>query len=161
MANRPEQLIDQLGLKPHPEGGYFKEIFRSSQKVNPQDSRSERDGLTVILFLLYKGQISKWHRVRSDESWHFVEGSPLQLYQVDDEMETVEQKTIGNVTEEHGAVEVVPANSWQAAESSGLYSLVSCAVGPGFNFDDFEMLNDFPELSEKLTEQLPDYLRFI
>lgn len=161
MSNRPEQLIEQLGLKPHPEGGCYKEIFRSSKKVQPQDDRPERDGLTVILFLLYKGQISKWHRVRSDESWHFLEGSPLQLYQVDGEMETVEEKTLGSTAEDDSAVEVVPADSWQAAESTGLYSLVSCTVGPGFDFEDFEMLKDLPGLSDKLTEQLPDFLRFI
>src|SRR5699024_10098739 len=132
MSVKPEKLIEQFGLEPHPEGGYFKEIFRSSEKVNPQDNRTRRDALTVIFYLLYKGQISKWHRVRSDESWHFLEGSPLRLYLVDDEMQNVEQKTLATSVAEYNPVEVIAADTWQAAESTGLYTLVSCTVGPGF-----------------------------
>src|SRR5215510_13188986 len=83
MHKRARDLINELGLQPHPEGGYFREIFRSGQKVQPLDERSERSALTTIYFLLIKGQYGRWHRVASDETWHFYEGDPLELYWID------------------------------------------------------------------------------
>ena len=73
MHKRAEDLITELGLQPHPEGGYFRESFRSAHKVQPLDERSLRSALTTIYFLLIKGQHGRWHRVASDETWHFYE----------------------------------------------------------------------------------------
>ena len=80
MHNRAKDLIRELRLQPHPEGGYFREIFRSAHKVQPLDERSARCALTTIYFLLVKGQHGRWHRVASDEAWHFYEGDPLEIY---------------------------------------------------------------------------------
>ena len=80
MRKRAKELISELDVKPHPEGGYFREIFRSKHKVQPLDERSARSALTTIYFLLTKGQYGRWHWVASDEMWHFSEGDPLELY---------------------------------------------------------------------------------
>lgn len=155
MPGRSEELIELLNLEPHPEGGYFKEVFRSPNNVQPQDDRPLRSALTVIYFLLQEGDTSKWHRVRSDEAWHFLEGDPLQLYMMDDKMEAIAQKTLYTPTKDHNAVEVVPANTWQAAECTGNYALVSCSVGPGFDFEDFEMMNK--HRCNELQKSHPDF----
>ena len=79
MHRRAAELIRELGLAPHPEGGFFREIFRSTLLVEPCDGRSRRSALTAIFFLLAQGQVSRWHSVRSDEVWHLYEGGPLEL----------------------------------------------------------------------------------
>ena len=135
MHHRAKDLISELGLQPHPEGGYFREIFRSSRKVKPLDERSERSALTTIYFLLLQGQHSRWHRVASDEAWHFYEGDPLVVYWIDDQNGVHEE-----VLASGHPVCVVPGGCWQAAQSRGEYSLVGCTVGPGFDFQDFEMI---------------------
>jgi hypothetical protein len=81
-AGRAAELIATLHLQPHPEGGWFREIFRSPHLVDPRDARPERSALTSIDFLLTQGQFSAWHRVDSDEAWHLLEGGPLRLWLV-------------------------------------------------------------------------------
>ena len=83
MHKRAKDLISELHLQPHPEGGYFREVFRSAHKVQPLDERLARVALTTIYFLLVKGQHRRWHRVASDEAWHFYEGDPLEVYWID------------------------------------------------------------------------------
>lgn len=141
MHNRAKELIAHLGLKPHPEGGYFREIFRSAGQVKPLDERSLRSALTTIYFLLVKGQHSRWHRVASDEAWHFYEGDPLELYWIDSR-DVVHQEMLGAASENSHPAFVVPSGCWQAARPLGEYSLVGCTVGPGFDFQDFEMLSE-------------------
>src|SRR4051812_17293493 len=140
MHKRATELIADLGLQPHPEGGYFRENFRSSRKVQPSDERSPRSALTTIYFLLVKGQHSRWHRVASDEAWHFYEGEPLDLYWID-RADEVHEEVLASGTSGAHSVCVVPAGCWQAARPRGEYSLVGCTVGPGFDFQDFEMIN--------------------
>src|SRR6266480_2328993 len=118
MHNRAADLIGELRLEPHPEGGYFREVFRSPHKVKPMDERSERSALTTIYFLLVKGQHSRWHRVASDEAWHFYEGEPLVLYWIDDRDRLHEE-----VLKNDRPLCVVPAGCWQAASPRGEYSL--------------------------------------
>src|SRR5579862_1795835 len=76
---RAASLIAELGLLPHPEGGYYRELFRSGEPVRPADGRGDRAALTTIYFLLASGQHSRWHRVASDEAWHHYEGDALEL----------------------------------------------------------------------------------
>ena|SRR5436190_4609084 len=135
MHHRATDLISELGLQPHPEGGYFREVFRSSHQVKPLDGRSTRSALTTIYFLLLKGQHSRWHRVASDEAWHFYEGDPLVVYWIDAQSD-VHEEVLGN----GHPLCVVPAGCWQAAKPRGKFSLVGCTVGPGFDFEDFEMI---------------------
>jgi len=137
MHERARELISELRLEPHPEGGYFREVFRSPHEVKPLDERPPRSALTTIYFLLVKGQHSRWHRVASDEAWHFYEGDPLVVYWIDDR-DGVHKEVLGS---KNGLpLCVVPAGCWQAAQPRDEYSLVGCTVGPGFDFQDFEMI---------------------
>ncbi|HEX8319283.1 cupin domain-containing protein [Longimicrobium sp.] len=153
--DRAAQLIATLGLKPHPEGGHYREVFRSSASVQPGDGRGERCGLTTIYFLLSAGEQSRLHRVTSDEAWHFYEGDPLDLLWTGAGPAGLYQARLGPVAACMAPVAVVPAGAWQAARSSGVYTLVGCSVGPGFDFADFQMLGDHPELAEDLCARHP------
>ena len=135
-----EILIETLGLKPHPEGGAFAEIFRSGRTVQPGDGRAPRSALTVIYFLLRSAQQSRWHRVRSDEVWIWIAGAPLLLFEADAPGGSAGRIALGPLGE-GSPVHVVPADRWQAARTTGEYTLVSCTVGPGFDFADFEMVD--------------------
>src|SRR3970040_204526 len=79
MHSRAAELIRTLALRPHPEGGHYGEVFRSSRRVRALDRDVDRAALTTIYFLLTAGEHSRWHRVRADEAWHWCEGDPLEL----------------------------------------------------------------------------------
>jgi uncharacterized protein len=141
MHKRAKELISGLGLQPHPEGGYFREVFRSAHNVQPSDDRSTRSALTTIYFLLTKGQYGRWHRVTSDEVWHFYEGDPAELYWIDSR-DAVHQEVLGTGGSNNRPMCVVPAGCWQAARPMGEYSFLGTDVAPGFEFQDFEMLSE-------------------
>jgi predicted cupin superfamily sugar epimerase len=145
MHARAAELIRLLALEPHPEGGHFVEAFRSGLRVAPPDARGSRCALTVIYFLLVEGAFSRWHRVRSDEAWHWYEGSPLELYTAGPHGGPVTRTTLGTVSSSTAPLHVVPAGWWQAARPLGPYALVGCSVGPGFEFADFSLLASIPE----------------
>ena len=135
-------LIDRYQLQPHPEGGWYRELHRSITLVTRADGL-QRSGFTAILFLLEEGNPSAWHRVHgADESWHFIAGAPLELQLRAQLNEQAQQRLLGFSAErpELDPLVVVPADWWQAARSLGAWSLVSCCVGPGFDFADFELL---------------------
>jgi uncharacterized protein len=142
-------LITTLGLVAHPEGGYYREVYRSPAAVKPLDSRDARSALTTIFFLLPQDQVSRWHRVQSDEVWHFYEGAPLELW-VTRDLSRIEHHRLGPVEPGQQPVLVVPAGSWQAARSTGGYTLVGCTVGPGFDFNDFALATDEPTVAAAL-----------
>ena len=146
---RARELIRILGLQPHPEGGAFREVFRSPLPVRPGDGRPERSALTAIYFILADGGASRWHRVSSDESWCWLEGDPLELWRMTDAAGPARCQTLGPVADGVHAVGVVPAGEWQAARTRGAYTLVACMVGPGFDFADFDMLSDLPAEAER------------
>ncbi|HET8773892.1 MAG TPA: cupin domain-containing protein [Thermoanaerobaculia bacterium] len=129
MSDRARELIESLALQPHPEGGWYRQVYKSSERVTRQADGADRTALTTIYFLLVAGVTSAWHRVDSDEAWHFYEGAPLEL----------STKTETTVLDANNRVHVVPAREWQSARSLGEYTLVGCTVGPGFEFEDFEM----------------------
>lgn len=138
-------LIAQMHLQPHPEGGWYREIHRSAQTVRRSDGQW-RSALTTILFLLQAGEISRWHRVgAADETWHFAAGDPLELLTLAPAGGEVRRQRLGPADRGLAPVAVVEANWWQAARSVGSWSLVSCCVGPGFDFLDFNLLRDLPE----------------
>jgi predicted cupin superfamily sugar epimerase len=141
-VNRPETLIRQLSLRPHPEGGWYSEVFRSIHQVTPDDGRGTRAALTSIYFMLARGQRSRLHRVKSDEAWHFYEGAPIRLLTCDQRFNNLERTTLGPFDGVSRPTHIVPAGHWQAAESDGDYSLVGCTVAPGFDFSDFSMMRD-------------------
>lgn len=139
-------LIARYGLQPHPEGGWYCELHRSSSVVQRGDG-AKRSPLTVILFLLQSGEISRWHRVSgADETWHFAGGDPLELFTLDHSQAAMRRQVLAAPTLDRSTpVAVVSAGCWQAARSMGDWSLVSCCVGPGFDFADFTLLSDLPQ----------------
>jgi uncharacterized protein len=144
MHPRARILIEQLQLEPHPEGGYYRELYRSVIQVEPGDGRAPRSALTTILYLLTQGDFSRWHRVRSEEVWHLCEGGPLELLLTPPELQRVERLRLGAVGVESGPVHAVPALWWQAARPLGAYALAGCTVAPGFEYEDFSLLEDDP-----------------
>lgn len=161
MNTRATRLISSLQLVPHPEGGHFREIHRSTSLVKPDDARGERASLTTIFFLLAAGEVSRWHRVASDEVWHFYEGEPLELFTADADLGRITQQMLGPVAEAARPVQIVPADRWQAARSTGAYTLVGCTVGPGFEFEDFQMLADSPETAKAMRHRHPELAHFL
>jgi predicted cupin superfamily sugar epimerase len=135
MHPRAQQLIDTLGLLPHPEGGWYRQLYKSEVLVKRTSDGEVRTALTTIYFLLVEGIFSAWHRVDSDEVWHFYEGEPLELLTRANEGEPLIVKRLDDVNR----VEIVRARHWQAARPLGAYALVGCTVGPGFEFADFEL----------------------
>ena len=123
------ETIRRLGLIPHPEGGFYREMFRSDERVTLPDGRIRRAS-TAILYLLPAEAWSAWHRVTSDEVWHHYEGAPLRLHRLGYETVTLDRS--------HPQA-VVPAGVWQAAEPAGDAVLCGCTVAPGFEFEDFTM----------------------
>jgi len=137
-ALRARALIDKLDLEPHPEGGSYRELHRSSARV--QTARGDRAAITAIYYLLERNQIARWHVVESDEIWHFYEGSPLELLAYDPEARVLVRHVLGDTREDHQRVAVIRPGFWQAARSLGDFSLVGCSVGPGFDFQDFRFV---------------------
>ena len=134
-------------LKPHPEGGHFRETFRDPLLVSPlkdwdKETVITRASSTAIYFLLARGERSHWHRIDAAEVWHWLAGAPLQLdiAYVSRVSARREHITLGNdfVTGQRPQA-VVPASVWQAAQSLGDWTLVGCTVAPGFEFADFEL----------------------
>lgn len=157
-----KSLIDLLKLLPHPEGGYFRETYRSNEKTVNAEGAS-RSQSTAIYFLLENENKSHFHRIKSDELWFFHQGEPIEiLYFENSELHTIQLGNdfhLGQV-----AQAVIPANVWFAsrlARGTG-YGLVSCTVSPGFDFQDFELakkqnlLLEFPEYSEIIEEMTLD-----
>ena len=151
--------IEVLKLTPHPEGGHYREIFRSTAPVLPCDGRPTRSAITLIHFLLDANQTSAWHRVMSDETWHWSGGGPLDLWLLSPDFNQLQQITIGS-PERDGIepVAVVPAGWWQAARPHQTWSLVQCCVAPGFDFTDFSMLRDIPDALHTMQSLHPELL---
>jgi len=133
MSSEADRLIALLDLKPHPEGGYFRETFRDC----PPAIREGRGHSTAIYFLLKAGEVSRWHRVDAAEVWHFYRGAPLEL-RIGKELYLLGP----NVDEAQAPQVVVPPQAWQSAKSLGDYKLVGCTVAPGFDFAHFELAPD-------------------
>lgn len=154
MSSRAQSLIADLGLQPHPEGGYYREIFRSESRVQPGDQRAERSALTAIYFLLVAGQYSGWHQVLSDEVWSHLEGDALELLCFDATNSQSSTIALGRFAAGGATpIHVVPAGVWQAARPLGEYALLGCYVGPGFDFSDFRMAADDAEMRRIITQQ--------
>jgi len=155
MNTKATQYIKQLGLKKHPEGGYFKEVYRSGEIILPQHlpSRytSRRNLSTSIYFLLEGKQISAFHLLQSDELWHFYDGSKVIIYQ----LERSGQLTIEKLGKEDDCnfQLTIKKDIWFAAEveNKKSFSLFGCTVSPGFDFEDFK-LGKRNELAEKFPE---------
>ncbi|WP_180897828.1 cupin domain-containing protein [Martelella soudanensis] len=133
-----DEIIGALGLKPHPEGGWFAETFRDQAGRDP--SGGGRGASTLIYFLLKAGERSHWHRLHSAvEVWHYYAGAGLRLMRSADG-KTVETQILGpDIVKGERPQGVISAGCWQAAETTGDFTLVGCTVAPGFTFEDFEL----------------------
>ncbi len=164
-----EKIVDQLELIPHPEGGFYKEVYRSSG-VLPKAAlgaafSGDRNYCTSIYFLLTSANFSAFHRIQQDEVWHFYAGSPLTVHVIDAEG-NYSANLVGNLlTDGIQPQFVVPAGCWFASsvESENSFALVGCTVAPGFDFADFELAQradlvaEFPahkNIIERLTRLL-------
>ena len=138
-------LVNKLKLEPHPEGGYFKEVYRSNniipQKALPEGFLGDRTIATAIYFLIEKNNFSALHKIKSDETWHFYYGDALEVIEID-ENGVLTATAIGNNLLEGDTFQyTVKANTWfgSRVKSGGNFSLVGCTVAPGFDFNDFEL----------------------
>src|SRR3954467_13908055 len=129
------EIIARLELRPHPEGGHYRETFRDQTTDTNGRSRS-----TLIYFLLARGERSHWHRVDAVEAWHYYAGAPLALEIARADNGPIERLTLGpDIAAGERPQAVVPVHAWQAAVSLGDWTLVGCTVAPGFEFSGFEL----------------------
>jgi uncharacterized protein len=154
-AGSARALIDQLGLTPHPEGGWYREIYRSDQRV--QTARGSRSAITAIYYLLERDQISRWHVVEADEVWHYYEGAPLELLAYDPDRRALVRSLLGTTRDDQRRVAVVARGIWQAARSLGDFSLLGCSVGPGFDFEDFRFVSSLSQYRLHFEGQLAPF----
>jgi predicted cupin superfamily sugar epimerase len=134
VSDEADDLIRVLNMRPHPEGGNYREVFRD----NPPGGRT-RAHCTGIYFILKAGEQSRWHRIDATEVWHFYRGSPLQLSIAPKNGPAVHHVLGNDIVGGQRPQIVVPPNTWQSAISLGAYTLVGCTVAPGFNFDALEI----------------------
>ena len=141
MSNNPsaqtltaDDVIRLLDLKPHPEGGHFRETFRDQRQVG-----DDRAASTAIYFLLARGERSHWHRVDAVETWHWYAGAPLEL-EIAQSEGPIERVALGNdLASGQRPQAIVPAHAWQAVQTRGDWTLCGCTVAPGFAFSGFEL----------------------
>lgn len=131
-------FIEALHLEPHPEGGFYREMHRSKTIVYAVNSLEQKSAYTSIYYLLSGGDFSSWHRIKSDETWFFHVGCDVLIYYFD-EKKLLQTFQLGLASKNLQAT--IPANTWFSAKplSESSFCLVSCAVAPGFEFNDFEI----------------------
>jgi uncharacterized protein len=157
MMPSAEYWINHLSLMPHPEGGFYKEVYRSTEHMPTDLLPTRYDGprvfSTSIYFLLRSQDRSVFHRLKSDEIWHFYAGSAATIYLLS--KNGVKESMVGNKLERQETLQVlIPAGTWFSAEvkEPDSYCLVGCTVAPGFEFSDFEMAD-----RNLLLRQYPEY----
>jgi predicted cupin superfamily sugar epimerase len=159
-----EKLIAHYSLLPHPEGGWYKETYKSTnniiQNALPSNFTEGRAFSTAIYFLLEQGNFSAFHKIKSDECWHFYSGKTLLVYVINIEGNLDIIKLGSNIDNGEVFQYVVPANCWFASIPAihAEFCFVGCTVSPGFDFNDFELakaddlINEFPKLSEEIKK---------
>ena len=152
-----DQLIKKYDLFVHPEGGYYKEVFRSETKVASPIHNQLRNAVTHIYFLLGEKDISRFHKVLHDEIWNFYDGAPIRLVRFDNKQVT--EEIIGPDSSQY--VCIIKGGCYQAAESTGDYTLVGCTVAPGFDFKDFSFLKDNKNDLEHFDSFYSKYAKFL
>jgi len=156
-----EELIERLQLVKHPEGGWYRETYRSEDVISAtalsDRFAGDRSACTAIYFLLQSGDISALHRIKSDELWHFYAGNSLTVHIITPQGEYYPFHLGSNLPTKETFQCAVPAGCWFGAELPGDgYSLVGCTVAPGFDFADFEMGNRV-----ELMKQFPEHTDII
>lgn len=158
-----KELIQKLELEPHPEGGFYRETYRSSGFVKndslSKDYNGDRNYATCIYFLLTSDKFSSFHRIKQDEIWHFYGGATIRIHLIDKEGSYSNYLIGKDVLNGENPQFIVPGGVWFAAEvvHENDYSLVGCTVAPGFCFEDFELskrtnlISKFPKLTDIIT----------
>ena len=161
--NKIEELINHYNLLPHPEGGFFRQTYAAAEQISkealPERFEGSRSYSTAIYFLLPHGSFSAFHRIKSDEVWHFYEGCPLNIHVIHPNGDYDCMKLGRNLNNGESYQLVVPANTWFASEPVGdteSFALVGCTVAPGFDFSDFELAE-----VAALTNQFPKHMELI
>jgi predicted cupin superfamily sugar epimerase len=162
MDETAQRIIQRFELRPHPEGGFFREVYRSDAFIRhpdiPEGEPAQRSCGTFIYYLLADDQISAFHRVRwTDEIWHLYAGGPLELHVIDDE-DRYRVLTLTTRIEEGEPSAVIPSGWWQAARlpPGTPWAFGGCTVAPGFDFADFEM-----PPSQELLARFPQHASLI
>ena len=158
MQHHIQNVIRKYNLIPHPEGGYYREVYRSGLRITSPTINKTRTAATHIYYFLMEKQISRFHKVAHDEIWNFYEGDTLKLITFNGQ--EIKQTLLG-IKQKAGYTLVVAAGCYMAAETSGAYSLVGCTVAPGFEFEDMSYLSDDTTDKEKLLTNFPEYKKFI
>lgn len=136
-----KDYVSLLDMQEHPEGGYYKEIYRSPATVTNKDGETSRPSCTAIYFLLQEGSFSAFHRLTSDEVWNFYDGDPLEVIEIAPDGVCKFTVLGSNISAGESFQHIVPAGTWFGARMLGtsVFSLVGCTVAPGFVFEDFEL----------------------
>ncbi|MBI3520406.1 MAG: cupin domain-containing protein [Bacteroidetes bacterium] len=140
-----DTLVKELELLPHPEGGYYKETYRSESKITQSclspNFKGDRNMATGIYFLIEKGNFSALHKIKSDETWHFYFGDALEVIEINEQGNLTITQIGSNLQNGETFQYTVKANTWfgSRVSSNGHFSLVGCTVYPGFDFQDFEL----------------------
>ncbi|HEX9026147.1 MAG TPA: cupin domain-containing protein [Clostridium sp.] len=158
-----DYFVKNLEMIEHPEGGFYKEIFASAENISDRDLNVEFEGSrilwTSIYFLLRDGEVSNFHRLKSDEMWYYHSGSPLTIYMISPEGELTSEQLGLNIEKGEKPQVLVPKNYiFGSAMNNEGYALVGCMVSPGFEFKDFELfernflLEKYPEYKETIIK---------
>lgn len=157
-----ETLVKELDLFPHPEGGFYKETYRSESKIPESclshDFKGDRNFATGIYFLIEKDNFSALHKIKSDETWHFYYGDALEVIEISEQGILTITNIGANILKGETFQHTVKANTWFGSRVSGngLFSFVGCTVYPGFDFNDFELAN-----REELIKLFPNHQNII
>jgi predicted cupin superfamily sugar epimerase len=154
-----ENMIETLDLSEHPEGGYFRQTYKSGFIVQSEKESYKRSCATHIYYYLQSGMHSKFHKVKHDEIWNLYDGGSVKLHVYDDKNNRFEERILSK--SDFNFHTVVRGDLWQAAEPIGDYVLVGCTVAPGWEPEDEEYLCDHPEIIDKLTDLRPDLKRLL
>jgi len=172
-STEQQRLISAFGLLPHPEGGFFRETYRAAAQVvrrtedgQASEAAAPLSASTAIYFMLGQGAVSSWHRIRSDELWHFYAGDPIDIHVLGDDGRPRRHRLGNPLVDGDASFQVlVPAGLWFAAECSAAagWGLAGCTVAPGFEFSEFALadtaalLHDYPghrALIERFARQI-------
>lgn len=160
MHSNIKNIIDLLGLQPHPEGGYYTEVYRSEGLIETpgDDFPDGRHFSTSIYYLLESGNQSHFHRIKSDEVWHHYAGSPVTIHMITPAGSYREIRVGKELAAGQKPQQIVPANYWfgVTVDEPDSYALCGCTVSPGFDFEDFEMAE-----RSNLLEQFPEHEEII
>ncbi|MFD2565434.1 cupin domain-containing protein [Aquimarina rubra] len=162
MSKEVEEIVARLHMKPHPEGGFYKETYRSDgiipKAVLKEGFSGDRNYCTAIYFLLTSENFSAFHRIKQDEMWHFYGGSSLYVHVITAEGEYIKHTVGMNLDQGETPQLVVSAGCWFASSVKDVegYSFVGCTVSPGFDFEDFELAS-----KDDLVSQYPDHSEII